>query len=45
MDEEDKYWVQKAKEAEKEGFIGVEESEKLIAELLEPNKIHSKSDG
>jgi hypothetical protein len=30
---EDYYWAKLAYEAEKEGFIGVEESEKLLAEI------------
>jgi prevent-host-death family protein len=29
---EDAYWIQKAKQAEKEGFVGVEESMKFIRE-------------
>lgn len=29
---EDAYWIEKAKQAEKEGYIGVEESMKLIRE-------------
>lgn len=31
---EDKYWAEKARSAEKDGFIGVRESEKLIDGLL-----------
>jgi prevent-host-death family protein len=30
---EDYYWAKLADEAEKEGFLGVEESEKLLAEI------------
>lgn len=29
---EDTYWIEKAKQAEKEGFVGVEESMKFIRE-------------
>jgi len=29
---EDAYWIQKAKQAEKEGFVGVEDSMKFIRE-------------
>ena len=29
---EDAYWIEKAKQAEKEGFIGIEESMKFIRE-------------
>jgi len=31
---EDKYWLLKAIEAQKEGYIGTEESEKLLDDLL-----------
>jgi prevent-host-death family protein len=31
---EDAYWGRVAEEAAKEGFVGVEEGEKLVAELL-----------
>lgn len=31
---EDKHWIEKAQEAQKEGFIGVEEAEKLMEDLL-----------
>ena len=33
----DLYWAKRAKEAEKEGFIGVRKSEKLLKQLLHAN--------
>lgn len=31
---EDRYWLQKSKAATQEGFIGTEQSEKLLQEIL-----------
>ncbi len=31
---EDRYWIEKTKEAQQEGFIGLERSEELMQELL-----------
>lgn len=32
---EDRYWIEKTKEAQQEGFIGLERSEELMQELLD----------
>lgn len=42
---EDEYWAKRAKKAEKEGYIGVEESEKFINKKLnakEPKPLKEK---
>lgn len=32
---EDQYWAQKAKKAEKEGFVGTKAGEKLLGDILD----------
>lgn len=42
---EDLYWLQRAKKNEAEGFMGVEETDKFLKNLLNEKETQSQQDG